>query len=264
MNMKPITPSPPKTSRRQLLAGVMLAPIAATLRSMMASAQSPRRTFVLVHGAWHGAWCWTKLTPLLTSAGHRVHAPTLTGLGERSHLLTPEVDLDTHIKDVSALFHYEDIHDAILVGHSYGGMVVAGVAPSIVSRLAGVIYLDAFLPDDGKALKDYVPLRVPEGVWRLPAPGGLPRFGVSDPADVAWMEARLGDQPVRTFTQAVRIESDISRRVPHTYILCTKADHFVAAAERAKQRGFKYRELLSAGHDAMITQPGELARLLTE
>ena len=228
------------------------------------SAQKPSRTFVLVHGAWHGGWCWNKLTPLLTSAGHRVHTPTLTGLGDRSHLLTPEIGLDTHIKDISALFHYEDVHDAILVGHSYGGMVVAGVAPSVVARLAGVIYLDAFLPDDGKALADYVTLRPPEGLWRLPPPGKPPRFGVSNPADVTWMEARLTDQPLKTMTQAVSIAADISARVPHTFVLCTKAPQFVAAAERAKQRGFRYRELLSAGHDAMISQPGELAKLLVE
>lgn len=228
------------------------------------SAQKPSRTFVLVHGAWHGGWCWNKLTPLLTSAGHRVHTPTLTGLGDRSHLLTPEVGLDTHIKDISALFHYEDVHDAILVGHSYGGMVVAGVAPSVVARLAGVIYLDAFLPDDGKALQDYVTLRPPEGLWRLPPPGKPPRFGVSNPADVTWMEARLTDQPLKTMTQPVNIAADISARVPHTFVLCTKSPQFVAAAERAKQRGFRYRELLSAGHDAMISQPGELAKLLVE
>jgi pimeloyl-ACP methyl ester carboxylesterase len=189
----------------------------------------------------------------------------MTGLGDRSHLLTPEVDLDTHIKDVGALFQYEDVHDAILVGHSYGGMVVAGLAPSIVTRLAGVVYLDAFLPDDGKALLDYVAaLKVPEGAWRLPAPGTPPRWGVSDAADVAWMEARLTDQPLKTFSQPVRIASDISGRVPHTFILCTKATQFVAAAERAKQRGFRYREMLSAGHDAMITQPDQLAKLLLE
>lgn len=228
------------------------------------SAQKPSRTFVLVHGAWHGGWCWNKLTPLLTSAGHRVHTPTLTGLGDRSHLLTPEVDLDTHIKDISALFHYEDVHDAILVGHSYGGMVVAGVAPSVVALLAGVIYLDAFLPDDGKALGDYVTVRPPEGLWRLPPPGKPPRFGVSNPADVTWMEARLTDQPLKTMTQPVSIAADISARVPHTFILCTKGPQFVAAAERAKQRGYRYRELLSAGHDAMISQPGELAKLLVE
>jgi hypothetical protein len=143
-------------------------------------------------------------------------------------------------------------------------MVVAGAAPSLVARLAAVVYLDAFLPDDGKALQDYVPLNAPEGVWRLPVPGKPPRFGVKEPADVEWMEARLTDQPLRAMTEPVNISADISRRVPHTFILCTKANQFAAAAERAKQRGFKYRELLTAGHDAMISQPKELAKLLME
>ena len=253
---------PPRSrpSRRQVLAGLTVAPIVAT----RALSQSTSRTFVLVHGAWHGGWCWKKVIPVLASAGHRVLAPTLTGLGERSHLLTPDVDLDTHIKDITAVFHYEDVHDAILVGHSYGGMVVAGVAPAVITRLAGVVYLDAFLPEDGKALQDYVALRAAEGVWRLPPPGIPPRFGVKDGADVTWMEARLADQPRRAMEQSVRIAADVSARVPHTYILCTKSNQFVAAAGRAKQRGFRYRELLSAGHDAMITLPGELAKLLLE
>ena len=250
----------PSPSRRELLAGFAAAPLSALARP----AQPSSRTYVLVHGAWHGGWCWKKVTPLLTAAGHHVHATTLTGLGERSHLLTPEVGLDTHIRDISALFEYEDVQDAILVGHSYAGMVVAGVAPSLVGRLSGVVYLDAFLPDDGKTLQDYVSLNAPEGAWRLPVPGKPPRFGVKDPADVAWMEARLSDQPLKAMTQPVRISGDVSTRVPHTFILCTKANQFVAAAERARQRGFKYRELLSAGHDAMITQPAALVKLLME
>jgi pimeloyl-ACP methyl ester carboxylesterase len=176
--------SPVKPSRRELLAGLTLAPLVATTTMP----QPPSRTFVLVHGAWHGGWCWRKVVPLLASAGHRVLAPTLTGLGERSHLVTPEVDLDTHIQDINAVFHYEDVRDAVLVGHSYGGMVVAGAAPSLIHRLGSVVYLDAFLPEDGKALQDYVALRAPDDAWRLPAPGTPPRFGVKDAADVAWME----------------------------------------------------------------------------
>jgi pimeloyl-ACP methyl ester carboxylesterase len=251
-------------SRRQILAGLTAASAALAARLTRLLAQSRGQTFVLVHGAWHGGWCWKKVTPLLISAARQVHAPTLTGLGERSHLLTPDINLKTHIDDVTSLFHYEDIHDVVLVGHSYGGMVVAGAAPAVASRLARVIYLDAFLPDDGKALQDYVQLSASGDAWRLPPPGKPPRFGVRDPDDVAWMEARLTDQPRKTMTEPVRVSADISGRVPHTYILCSKSSHFVAAAERAKQRGFRYRELLSAGHDAMISQPAELAKLLLE
>lgn len=254
-----------KFSRRHLLTGIALLPIGATMQSPATVTRASSQTFVLVHGAWHGGWCWKKVSSRLTAAGHQVYAPTLTGLGERSHLLTPEIDLNTHIKDVGAVFEYEDLHDVVLVGHSYGGMVVAGVAPGVASRLTRVIYLDAFLPDDAKALKDYVPFQAPgEGVTRIPPPGSPPRFGVTNPTDVMWMEARLSDQPLKAMTQAVRISADVSAQVPHTYIQCTRAPQFAAAAERAKQRGFRYRELLSAGHDAMISQPAELTTLLVE
>src|SRR3954452_4236427 len=115
--------------------------------------RSDQATFVLVHGAWHGGWCWKRLTPLLRAAGHEVVVPTLTGLGERSHLLTPEVGLDTHIRDITAVLKYEDLHNVVLIGHSYGGMVIAGVAEEVPERIAQLVYLDAFLPDNGKALK---------------------------------------------------------------------------------------------------------------
>ena len=108
-------------------------------------------TFVLVHGAWHGGWCWSRVAPLLRGAGYPVFAPTLTGLGERLHLLTPQVDLDTHVRDITSLLDYEDLHNVILVGHSYGGMVISGVAETAGTRLAQLVYLDAFLPEDGKA-----------------------------------------------------------------------------------------------------------------
>src|ERR1051325_3898654 len=97
-------------------------------------------TFVLVHGAWHGGWCWKKLTPLLRAAGHQVFTPTLTGLGERSHLLSPQVDLNTHIKDISLVLEFEDLQDVVLVGHSYGGMVIAGVAEQVSGRLVQLVY----------------------------------------------------------------------------------------------------------------------------
>ena len=213
------------------------------------------------------AACWNKLTPLLTSAGHRVaHADADGDWATASHLLTPEIDLDTHIEDISALFHYEDVHDAILVGHSYGGMVVAGVAPSVVARLAGVIYLDdVACRTTAKRCADYVTLRPPEGLLAIAA---------AREASSLWRDATLPTSrgwrhgspitPLKAMTQPVTIAADISARVPHTFILCTKGPQFVAAAERAKQRGFRYRELLSAGHDAMISQPGELAKLLVE
>src|SRR4051812_39309312 len=113
-------------------------------------------TFVLVHGAWHGGWCWKKVLPFLTSAGYEVFTPTLTGLGERSHLLSPQINLDTHIKDIIAVLEYEDLKDVILLGHSYAGMVITGVAVQSGMRLAHLVYLDAVIPENGKSFKDYL------------------------------------------------------------------------------------------------------------
>jgi pimeloyl-ACP methyl ester carboxylesterase len=122
-----------------------------------ASQGREKPAFVLVHGAWHGGWCWKKVAPLLRAAGHDVFTPTLTGLGERVHLLASEIDLATHVDDVLGVLEYEDLTNVVLVGHSYGGMVISGVAERAGSRLARLVYLDAFLPENGKALRDYAP-----------------------------------------------------------------------------------------------------------
>jgi pimeloyl-ACP methyl ester carboxylesterase len=222
-------------------------------------------TFVLVHGAWHGGWCWKKVIPLLRAAGHEVHAPTLTGLGERAHLLNPNIDLSTHIQDITALLEYEDLRDVVLVGHSYGGMVIAGVAEKVSARLGHLVYLDAFLPENGRSMKDYAqtaPTR--DDGWRVPPLGPPSAYGVTDERDVAWMTPRLGDQPLKTFTQPVSLSADRPGAVSQTFIQCTKAPFFTEAGERARRRGARYRELLSAGHDAMVTKPGELVKILIE
>src|SRR5215469_2989589 len=111
-------------------------------------------TYVLVHGGGHGGWCYRRVARLLRAAGHEVYAPSLTGLGERSHLLSPQVDLDTHIRDVTSLLHYEDLTDVILVGHSYGGMVITGIADRAADRVGRLVYLDAANPKNGQSLVD--------------------------------------------------------------------------------------------------------------
>jgi pimeloyl-ACP methyl ester carboxylesterase len=220
-------------------------------------------TFVLVHGAWHGGWCWKKVTPLMRAAGHEVFAPTLTGLGERAHLLTPQVGLDTHIEDVAALLEYEDLAGVVLVGHSYAGMVIAGVAQRAAARLAGLVYLDAFLPEDGKAVKDYCPLApARDDGWRVPPLGPPAAFGVMDEGDAAWMASRLGDHPLRSFTQPISLSAVEAGAVRKTYIQCSSAPFFADAGRRAREQGFRYEGLLAADHDAMITQPDALARVL--
>jgi pimeloyl-ACP methyl ester carboxylesterase len=218
-------------------------------------------TFVLVHGAWLGSWCWKKVIPRLRAAGHVVFAPTLTGLGERAHLLAPEIDLDTHIKDVVAILEYEDLTNVILVGHSYAGMVIAGVAQKAALRLAELVHLDSILPENGKSLNDYLPAPLPRiDGWRIEP--FRPVFGVSNKHDLAWMTPRLGVHPEKTFSQPIELSAAKTRALRQTYIHCSQFPHFVEAAERAKRQGLRLFELTSAGHCPMITQPDELVKIL--
>jgi len=242
-------------------------------------------TFVLVHGAWHGGWCWKKVNPLLRAAGHEVHTPTLTGLGERVHLASPEIDLSTHIQDVVNVLEYEDLREVVLVGHSYGGMVITGVAERASDRLAHLVYLDAFVPGDGQALVDLIGhegrqyvesrVRVEGDGWRLPSIAPVPwevalreTWAVSDEADVRWMVARLCSQPFKTMTEPVHFSNTSATALDRTFIRCTgdPPDRtFASAAVEARRpnSGWRYPEVASA-HDAMVTQPRELVDLLLE
>jgi pimeloyl-ACP methyl ester carboxylesterase len=218
-------------------------------------------TFVLVHGAWLGGWCWKKVTPLLRAAGHEVFAPTLTGMGERSHLFSSEVGLDTHVEDIVAVLEYEDLTDVILVGHSYAGMVIAGVAQRVAHRLAELVYLDSFLPETGKSVDDYLPAPHPSVDGRVKPLDPRTTFGVSREPDIAWMAPRLRDHPARADSQPVDLSRTVTLR--QTYIQCSnKIPCFVESAERAKRQGFRFFELMSANHCPMVTQPDELVRIL--
>jgi pimeloyl-ACP methyl ester carboxylesterase len=227
--------------------------------------------FVLVHGGWHGGWCWKKVAPLLRAAGHDVHTPTLTGLGERAHLARPDIDLDTHLTDIANLLAYEELADVVLVGHSYAGIVIAGVA----ARVAHLVYLDAFVPGDGQALLDLIPsdaaarlaeqARAEGDGWRVP-PGPPERYGVTDLADIAWVGPKLVAHPFGTFKQPVWLGHSVPPAA--TFILCTgrATPHLVLirTAERVRDEpGWRYREL-PTGHDAMITMPRATADLLLE
>ena len=226
----------------------------------------PSLTFVLVHGAWHGGWCWKRLAPLLRAEGHQVYTPTLTGLGERRHLAGPQVNLSTHIQDIVEVLEFEDLRDVVLVGHSYAGFVIAGVATQARTRLAHLLFLDAFLPEDGKRMMDYNPDIVqPQGDgWRLPLPFPLAVLGVSDPADVAWETSKITDQPFATFTEPLKLPADSFAGLKRSYLLATKGEPFEAAATRATAAGFKVSSMTDAGHMLMITRPRELATRLME
>ena len=232
-------------------------------------------TYLLVHGGWHGGWYWGRVTPLLREAGHEVFTPTLTGLGERAHLLSPEIDLDTHIRDVLGVIKYEDLHDLILVGHSYAGMIITAVAEQSVERLKHVVYLDAFIPENGESLIDLIgedfaatfrELVEAEGDgWRLP-PLPLEVLGITDERDKDWMRPKLVDQPFKTFSQPVRLEDETAAsRIPRTFIYCNDPaigpyDRF---AEMARREGWRYREI-ATGHFPMVTEPRRTAELLLE
>jgi pimeloyl-ACP methyl ester carboxylesterase len=226
--------------------------------------------FVLVHGAWHGGWCWQRVASLLRAAGHDVHAPTLTGVGERAHLFHPGIDLRLHVQDVLMLLDMEDVHDAVLVGHSYGGMVITGVADQAHRRLRRLVYLDAFVPESGKALSDYIGAeraahqREQSGEHGAVDPMPPSGLGITRPDDVAWVSPRLTRHPYRTMTQRLELSNTAAwRALPKTYVNCHSATgSFVQFAERLKNdASWQYHEL-DAGHDAMVTDPQGVATIL--
>ncbi|MYT70390.1 MULTISPECIES: alpha/beta hydrolase family protein [unclassified Streptomyces] len=237
-------------------------------------------TFLLVHGAWHNGRCWERLAPSLESAGHRVLTPSLTGYGDKAHLLGPEVGLDTHVEDVLKLIHEEDLSDVVLVGHSYAGLVISSVANEAPERIARLVYLDAMVPEHGETAVDVQPVTQSlidlaagsAATWRipplpeLPPPFGL--FGITDPTDAAWLRSLLSDHPVRCLQQPVRLDNPAARSIPRTHIHCvgTQPEGIVRRPVPATQPNgspARVREL-PTGHDAMITMPAELATLLLE
>jgi pimeloyl-ACP methyl ester carboxylesterase len=228
-------------------------------------------TFLVVHGAWTGGWSWKKMRPLLRARGHDVFTPTLTGVGERTHLSRPEIDLEVHVEDILGVLAFEDLRDVILVGHSYGGMVATGVAGRAPERIAHIVYLDAFVPRDGQSLADLVgaetharamaAARADGDGWRTP-PNPLPPDTSAE--DVAWAVPRRMMQPFRTFEQKLRLSAAIDS-LPRSYVYCTRAgpgDVFRQFSERARtEPGWRSFELDSS-HNPHITMPETLATLL--
>ena len=238
----------------------------------------PASTFLLVPGAWHSGQCWERVVPLLESAGHRVFAPSLTGYGDKAHLLGPEVGLDTHVDDVVRLITEEDLTDVVLVGHSYAGMVISSVANRLPERIAHLVYLDAMVPEDGETAVDVQPISQSlidlaaksDAGWRIPplpeqpAPFGL--FGVTDPADVAWLRSMLSDQPVLCLQQPAHLDNPAVNAVPRTHIHCvgaTPAGIVRRPVPPIQPNGTPAQVWeLPTGHDCMITMPAELTGLL--
>src|SRR5215472_15039429 len=243
-------------------------------------------TFVLVHGAWFGGWCWQKIIPFLKEASHEVYAPTLTGLAERASELSPEVGLETHIQDIVGLLEEQQLQGVILVGHSYGGMVITGVVDQVPERIAHLVYLDTFVPRDGESLAAISPLVIRlfrkqaqahgDG-WRIDPQkerpfGGKGLYGVTTEPDRSMVRRSVTPQPLKTFEQPLHLKHPaIVSATPRTHIDCTGGGFFFSLmrhllARRAlppTEAGWRLRQLPTS-HAAMITMPRELAELLLE
>lgn len=240
---------------------------------MPQSSPEGRPPIVLVHGAWHGAWCWRRVLPRLQEAGFSTYAPTLTGLGDRSHLMSPAITLDTHIADIAGLIEAEELRDVVLVGHSYGGAPVTGVADRMPDRLRQLIFLDALLVGNGQSALDQVPpdvatarraaAQASSGGLSLPVPPAE-AFGVTEPADLAWLTRRLTPHPFRTYEDRLHLQHGFAADLPKTYITCTDPIYPSLASSRDRvvtDPGWLRRQI-ATGHDAMVTAPGPLAALL--
>jgi pimeloyl-ACP methyl ester carboxylesterase len=226
--------------------------------------------FVLVHGAWHGGWCWQPVAARLEAKGHTVYRPTLTGLGDRAHLISRDVGLAMHIQDVTSMLRFEDLHDAVLVGHSYGGMVISGVAGEVPERIARLVYYDAFVPEDGECALDLLPPHIAEHFvaqavaegegWLMPK-RPLAKLGVRDPEAEAWLSGRFVEHPLATYTDKLRLRPE-ARQLPGSYIDCTDWAHaFAAQAERARRLGWPVLQI-EADHEALATAPDLLTDAL--
>lgn len=239
-------------------------------------------TFVLVHGAWYGGWCWRKVTPLLRASGHEVYTPTLTGLGERSHLAHPLIGLETHVQDIVNVLSYEELEGVILVGHSNGGTLITAVSHRVPDRLAHLVYLDAFVPDAGQATIDLITyprqhwedrVRAEGDGWLIPSLAPVPWedfcrdvWQMTDESDRRWVVDRLGPTPFKTFTDPIARIDPAAARLSRTYLRCRRHpsptfDRHTAMSQQAT--GWRYHALESA-HCPMVTAPRELAEILLD
>jgi pimeloyl-ACP methyl ester carboxylesterase len=227
-------------------------------------------TFVLVHGAWVGGLLWRPIAQALRRAGHEVYTPTLTGLGERKHLLAREVNLGTHIQDVLGLIEYEDLSAIVLVGHSYGGMVVTGVADAVPDTIASLVYLDAFVPSNGQSLFDLRPMgpapTAVAGTGWLTAPLPIEAFGQPSPQVREFAERKTGPQPTACFTQPLTLTGGIERIKRKTYIYCNdpQPTTFTPFFESLRNKPDWTVRTLPCTHIAQLDMPGELTALLLE
>jgi pimeloyl-ACP methyl ester carboxylesterase len=236
------------------------------------------RTFVLVHGAWHGGWCWRRVADILRRRGHTVFAPSLTGLGDREHLFSKDISLQTHVQDILSVVESEELSDFVLVGHSYGGFVISGVADTLRERVSHYVYLDASVPPDMSpgASFSWAGVNPPEarearlrsvreqgGGVALPAPPPG-AFAVTEPSQVAWLERRLRPMPLQTYLGTYTFKHSGSNGLKRTYVASVKPPYELLVPTHHRIRGDKTWSFttLEAGHDSMVTAPDAMASLL--
>ncbi|MDR5758914.1 alpha/beta hydrolase [Caballeronia sp. LZ035] len=230
--------------------------------------------FVLIHGAWHGGWVWRTVADDLSARGHRAIAPTLTGLGERRHLIASATSLDVNIDDIVNVIEAEEMSDVVLVGHSYGGLVASGVADRMPHALRSLIFLDSLLVENGQAAFDVLPASVvEERMESVRASGqslGMPVNGLKgtgipdDHPCAAWVRRRLTPHPLSTYTTPLRLDHPLGNGLPCTYVHCANPSYDTLAnvRERARSRSGWQWESIDTGHDAMVLAPELLADLL--
>lgn len=219
-------------------------------------------TFVLVHGAWAGAWAWTRIVDRLTAKGHRVYAPTLSGLGERSHLAGAgcKINLTTHVNDIVNEIKWKELDRIVLVGVSYGGMVITGVAEKVGERIASIVYVDAFVPANGQSFSDITGWN-PAGKMVDPPP--LPEDAYADEADRAWVESKVTAQPTATLKERLRVTGAYQRVPRKTYVQATGwAGPFDAPAAAARSDPSWTVYEVACGHDVPNHKPAELTAIL--
>ena len=268
-------------TRRNLLkataAGFPLAVGGLAHWSSRALAQAPPKTFVLAHGSWHGGWCWRRVADQLRAKGHVVFTPSYTGMGDRAHLLSKDITISTFVEDLVQVIQSEELTNVVLVGHSFGGVPISGVADRMPEKIGHLVYLDSVLVESGRSAFSYYPPeevdarikaaeKATNGVavpvpQQLPAVWGLGKEG--DP-DYDWVRRRLTPHPLQSYTTALVFKGPVGNNLPRTYIHCTQPSHPVLEDSRKLVRswtGWRWVDL-AAPHDSMITHPDAVVGLL--
>ena len=229
-------------------------------------------TFTLIHGAWHGAWAWDFVVPLLRDRGHRVTRPTLTGLGEKAHLLSSDITLQTFTDDLVEHLEDLDLTEVVLVGHSFGGNAITGAAAVVPGRIRELVYLDAMIAQSGVApfaLLDQAAWAQRKqaamdssGGLSMPCPPGA-SFGLSDAEQIGWVEGQLTAHPLRTYETSLLYDGPPGNDLPARYIVATNPPYPALATHlnKARELGWPIQEIAS-GHDCMVSDPDMLADLL--